>query len=309
MIDLVSSEHEQWDIVSSVGFTALMVAAGRAVETNRDGGLVDDPWAERFVDAAAMPQRLPTRPDQAWPDSTGGDDVSAFWSVMTTYQGVRSRYFDLALTAATEGGVDQVVLLAAGLDSRAVRLSWAAGTTVYEVDQATVLEFKDQVLAEHDAKPTCDRRVVGVDLRDDWVSALRAAGFDPARPSAWLAEGLLPFLPPQAEADLFAAVDRLAAPGSSIAVEHFAPVFEHAADSPVMSAFGAPFGMQIDRLANTEPRTPPARRLSDAGWTVRTTPSPDAAIDYGRVLPALESGIRMNSELLTATKPVGDQLS
>jgi methyltransferase (TIGR00027 family) len=303
----VSDRYEQWDIVSSVGFTALMVAAGRAVETNRDGGLVDDPWAERFVDAAGTPQRLPTRPEEGWP-RTGQDpavaaEVDAFWSVMTTYQGVRSRYFDAALTAATERGIDQVVLLAAGLDSRAVRLSWAAGTTVYEVDQPAVLEFKDEVLAEHGAQPRCDRRVVGVDLRDDWVSALRAAGFDPQRPSVWLAEGLLPFLPAAAEADLFAAVDELSAPGSTVAVEHFAPVFENSAAHPAIVAFGAPFGMDLRDLAQTEPRTGPAERLTGMGWSVEAIPSPDAAAGFGRPLPALGSGIRMNSVLLTATRP------
>jgi methyltransferase (TIGR00027 family) len=303
----VSVADGQWDIVTSIGFTALLVAAGRAVETHREDGLVDDPWAERFVDEADTAVRLPTRPDQHWPapdDPSLAEDTDRFWDMMSTYQGVRSRYFDTALTQAARNGADQVVLVAAGLDSRAYRLPWPGGVTVYEVDQPAVLSFKDEVLRKHDAQPQCERRTIGVDLREDWQSALLEAGFDPQRPSIWLLEGLLPFLPPQAEYDLLAAIDRLAAPGSTAAIEHFATVFEHftAQHPQLMSSVGVPFGVDMASLPSKETRPHPGEQLSHAGWTTASTSNHDATRDYGRELPALTSGMSVESSLITAQK-------
>ena len=302
----MSVVHEQWDIVSSVGWTALMVAAGRAVETNRADGLVRDPWAERFVDAAGLQPAVPTRVDQRWPapGSDQDDDVQRYWDQLAAYQGVRSRYFDTALTRAAEQGVDQVVLLAAGLDTRAFRVDWPAGTAVFEVDQVGVLDFKDRVLSEHGAQATCDRRRVDADLREDWQSALQRAGFDPNRRSAWLMEGLLPFLPAAAEADLVHAVDQLATPGSSAAVEHFAPAVEAiAAQHPgMLEQFAAAYELNLPGLLSPEPRTEPSRRLADLGWSVAPAPASATASGYGRPLPALSSGLQLESVLISATR-------
>ncbi len=74
------------------------------------------------------------------------------------------------------------MILASGLDARAYRLAWPAGTTVYEIDQPEVIEFKTRTLADFGAEPTADRRTVAMDLRNDWPSALIAAGFDPSQP-------------------------------------------------------------------------------------------------------------------------------
>ncbi|RZT86467.1 methyltransferase (TIGR00027 family) [Pseudonocardia sediminis] len=300
------AEHEQWDIVSSVGFTALLVAAGRAVETCRDDRLVDDPWAQRFVAAANPPSSVPVRPGETWtvhdPDPAIRSEVDGFWTMMATYQGVRSRFFDDALDRAVSAGTDQVVLLAAGLDARALRLPWGSGVTVYEIDQAGVLEFKDEVVEAHDGRPTCDRRVVGVDLRDDWVAALRAQGFDPSRPTAWLAEGLLPFLPADAQETLLRAIDELSAPGSTIAAEHFADVIAMMAHRPSLAALVAPFGVEFPSLISTEERPPAARRLSELGWDVDSVDSPGVARGYGRDLAGLPDGIEFSSDLVTAVK-------
>lgn len=303
----MSVAHEQWDIVNSVGWTALMVTAGRAVETNRADGLVRDPWAELFVTEAGTDPELPTRYDQRWPLPSGAsaaDDGQRYWDMLAAYQGVRSRYFDTALTAAAEQGVDQVVLLAAGLDTRAFRLDWPAGTTVYEIDQAGVLDFKDRVLSEHGAQPRCERHRVDADLREDWPSALSGAGFDPQRRSVWLVEGLLPFLPAQAEVDLFATVDRLATPGSSIAVEHFGPAVESisARHPGVLEQFGGSYSLDITALVSGEPRTGPVDRLGEAGWSVTPTLAADAASGYGRPLPPLSSGLQLDSTLIAASK-------
>ena len=303
----MSVAHEQWDIVSSVGWTALMVAAGRAVETNRADGLVDDPWAERFVAEAGTDPVLPTRQDQRWPlpaGSSEADDVQRYWDLLAAYQGVRSRYFDTALTAAAERGVDQVVLLAAGLDTRAFRIGWPAGTTAFEVDQPGVLDFKDRVLTEHGGEATCDRRRVDADLREDWPSALAAAGFDPRRRSAWLVEGLLPFLPASAEAELFGTVDRLTTAGSSVAVEDFGPaVTTITAEHPgVLEQFAGAYGLDITALFSPEPRTEPVRRLGGAGWSVTPTLAGEVASGYGRPLPALSSGLLLESTLISGSK-------
>jgi methyltransferase (TIGR00027 family) len=132
---------------------------------------------------------------------------------------VRTKFFDEFFLDATKAGIRQAVILASGLDARAYRLPWPGGTTVYEIDQPKVIEFKSRALAELGAAPTADRKAVAIDLRDDWPAALQRAGFDPAQPSAWSAEGLLGYLPPDAQDRLLDTITALSAPGSRIATE------------------------------------------------------------------------------------------
>ncbi|PRC41755.1 SAM-dependent methyltransferase, partial [Mycobacterium sp. ITM-2017-0098] len=146
-------------------------------------------------------------------------DVAALFEHMGNYQAVRTHFFDAFFSAAVDGGIRQIVILASGLDSRAFRLPWPAGTTVFEIDQPKVLEYKSVTLAAHGVQPTAERHEVAIDLRQDWPAALTAAGFDPARPTAWLAEGLLMYLPADAQDRLFAQITDLSAPGSRIAAE------------------------------------------------------------------------------------------
>ena len=271
------TENDEWDITSSVGVTALGVASGRAMETHRDDGLVEDPWAEAFVEAADMPVEMPTRPV---------DDET--WASASTYIGVRSRFFDDYFTRAVDAGLRQVVILASGLDTRAQRLTWPEGTRVFEIDQRAVLDFKDAVLAEQDA-PTAgggaERVLVRVDLRQDWPAALRDAGFDPAAPTAWLAEGLLPYLPAQAEAELFARVHELSAPGSRIAVEHFGESIAAVGDDEEFATMSARWGMDVRELFFDDARDrTPEQRLDDGGWTVTGSSAADLARSYGRPL-------------------------
>ena len=282
-----------------------MVAAGRAVESHRPAPLVEDPYAELFVQRANTPQPVPTRPDQPWPDPERVDGettpVDEFWSLMTTYQGVRSRFFDRALLDA---GVDQVVLLAAGLDARSYRVAWPAGTTVFEIDQDQVLAFKDEVLTAAGARPRCRRVPVPVDLRDDWVGALRAAGFDPERPSAFLAEGLLPFLPAEAEAELLHLVGTLAAPGSTVVVENFASVFAQLQTDPALPRFGRPFGVEMSGLVDvSQPRPHPAEALQRDGWVTETVRTADVAAQWGRPLPAMSTGTTLDPDYVVARRP------
>jgi methyltransferase (TIGR00027 family) len=277
----MADQLDQWDIVSSVGLTALGVAAARAIETHHHDGLVRDPYAEHFVRAAQPPVPMPTGPG---PDGDG--ELDAVWQHSAGYMGLRSKFFDDYFAAATAAGVDQVVLLAAGLDARAFRLAWAPVCDLYEVDQPKVLQFKQEVLDDLGAEPACRRHPVGTDLRDDWVTALTDAGFAPERPTAWLAEGLLPYLPGAAEEALFDTVHKLSAPGSRLAVEQTGP---HNAEAmrthPMFLSAAEKFGVDIGSLWNTDPRRDPVEWLRSAGWQVTTESATDAGRRYGRPLP------------------------
>jgi methyltransferase (TIGR00027 family) len=196
-----------------------MVALARAAETASADPLIRDQFAEPLV---TTPELEGVREQvAAWWAEDDDPDSTVDSQQMIDYQAVRTHFFDEYFTDAVAGGIRQVVILAAGLDSRAYRLDWPAGTVVYEIDLPKVLEYKSQTLAGHGATPIADRRAVPVDLRHDWPQALRDAGFDASRPTAWLAEGLLPFLPAAAQEALFASVDALSGPGSRVAVENF----------------------------------------------------------------------------------------
>jgi methyltransferase (TIGR00027 family) len=131
----------------------------------------------------------------------------------------RTRFFDDFFTEAGAAGIRQAVILASGLDARSYRLGWPDGTVVFEIDQPEVIAFKTSRMAELGAEPTAALRTIGTDLRRDWPAALAAAGFDDARPTAWIAEGLLGYLPPDAQDRLLDQISELSAPGSRVGVE------------------------------------------------------------------------------------------
>jgi methyltransferase (TIGR00027 family) len=217
-------EGDTWDLASSVGVTATMVAAARAVASRADRPLIDDPFAEPLVRAVGVDLLSRLASGEVSPGDLndvhdGADGSAGAMSRMADNMAVRTKFFDEFFLGATRAGVKQVVILASGLDSRAYRLDWPAGTVVYEVDQPQVIEFKSRTLAELGAAPTAYRRVVAIDLREDWPTALRNAGFDPTRPTAWSAEGLLGYLPPEAQDRLLDTITELSAPGSRLATE------------------------------------------------------------------------------------------
>lgn len=286
----------EWDIVTGVGLTALGVAAGRAVETSRGDGLVDDPFAAAFVRAAGEPMAMPTR--------LGGAEQEALpWAAMATYMGVRSRFFDTFFTAASRAGLRQVVLLAAGLDTRAYRLDWSPGTVVFEIDAPKVLEFKDSVLAGQDAHPRCTRRAVAADLREDWPAALRQSGFDTAAPTAWLAEGLLPFLPDEAKDRLFTEIHGGSAAGSRIAAEHLDGDVAALLDEPMFQDMARTFGFDMASLWPAEQHFDAAGWLTGHGWSVTAEASPHVAERYGRPFDDAVLQPMRSSTLLTAELP------
>ena len=210
------TEGDSWGPASSVGATATMVAASRAVASQEPDALLDDPLADPLVRAVGLEPFIRIVDGQV----DFEDDPLFNRKARAEQITVRTRFFDDFFTGATKDGVRQAVILASGLDTRAYRLPWPAGTVVYEIDQPQVIAFKTDTLAGLGAAPTAGRRAIAIDLRDDWPAALREGGFDVTQPTAWSAEGLLPYLPPEAQDRLFDNITALSAPGSRVATEH-----------------------------------------------------------------------------------------
>ncbi|WP_415822902.1 class I SAM-dependent methyltransferase, partial [Mycobacterium senriense] len=243
-------------------------AAGRAMATKDPRGLINDPFAEPLVRAVGV--------DFFTKMMDGDLDVDAIENAspvriqsMVNGMAVRTKYFDDYFIDSTGGGVRQVVILASGLDSRAFRLPWPAGTVVYEIDQPRVIEFKSNTLADVGAEPTASRRTIPIDLRADWPAALKAAGFDTTAPTAWLAEGLLIYLPPDAQDRLFDNITALSAPGSTIATEFVPGIVDFDAER-VRELTGSfrEHGVDIDMasLVYAGERNHVVDYLSSIGW-------------------------------------------
>lgn len=215
------THDDTWDIKTSVGATAVMVAAARAVETDRPDPLIRDPYARLLVTNAGAGAIWEAMLDPTLVAKAAAIDAetAAIVAYLRSYQAVRTNFFDTYFASAVAAGIRQVVILASGLDSRAYRLDWPAGTIVYEIDQPKVLSYKSTTLAENGVTPSAGRREVPADLRQDWPAALRDAGFDPTARTAWLAEGLLMYLPAEAQDRLFTQVGAVSVAGSRIAAE------------------------------------------------------------------------------------------
>ena len=278
-------ERDSWDITTSVGSTALFVAAARALEAQRPEPLVLDPYAEVFCRAAGG----------EWSDMMDGTASGShgsqllegdFGGYFVSFQAARTKYFDAYFADATAAGVRQVVVLAAGLDSRAYRLPWPDGTVIFELDQPKVLAFKRDVVAQVGDSPRADRREVAVDLRDDWPRALVDAGFDPSVPTAWIAEGLLIYLPAAAQDQLFAGIDGLSAPGSRVAVEEGRPMPQHVFEARQQEERDAGQDGTFFTLIYNEQIAPADEWFGGRGWTALPTPLARYLTSVGRPIPA-----------------------
>ena len=304
------TDDDSWDIATSVGATAVMVAAARAAETDKDNPLIRDPYAKVLV-AGAGTGIWEFMLDNEFVAKVADSDpeVAAIVEHMGSYQAVRTHFFDEFFTAAAGAGIRQIVILASGLDSRAYRLPWPAGTTVYELDQPKVLEYKAATLNQHGATPKAPRREVPIDLRFDWPKALREAGFDPSVPTAWLAEGLLMYLPADAQDRLFEQVTELSAAGSRISAE---TVGIHAADrrERVRERFGrlaAQFGiddtLDVGELTYEDPdRADVAVWLDEHGWQSTAVTSQDEMRRLGRAVELADTDGDSFATFVTAEK-------
>ena len=295
------TDSDTWDIATSVGTTAALVAAARAAETELAEPLIRDPYArilvegagtggvwEHMLDASVVDQLQDVEPEMA-----------RIFTHMRNYQAVRTHFFDAYFAAAVTAGIRQIVILASGLDSRAYRIEWPSDTVVFEIDQPKVLEYKTALLDENDVHATAVRREVAVDLRFDWPTALKAAGFDPGKPTAWLAEGLLMYLPADAQDRLFENITELSAPSSRIAAEtaamraddrreemrqRFARVAEH---------LGLDQTLDIAELVYNDPdRAEPAAWLNRAGWHAEAHPATEEMrrLDRWLDIPGADGG-------------------
>src|ERR1700761_117657 len=213
---MTRTDQDSWDLASSVGATATMVAAARAVASADPRAIINDPFAAPLVRAVGL-EFFTRLVDGDVALSEVGEDGGKDLQLETDSMAVRTRFFDDFFLGAADDGVRQSVILASGLDSRPYRLHWPDGSVVYEVDQPQVIEFKTTTMSQIGAAPTAERRTVSIDLRDDWPAALRDGGFDDTQPTAWSAEGLLMYLPPDAQDRLFDNMTALSAPGSQLA--------------------------------------------------------------------------------------------
>ncbi len=283
---MARTDNDTWDLATSVGATATGVAVGRALASRGDNPLINDPFAEPLVRAVGVDffTRLVT--GELDPGEVDGNRA---WGMarMRDMMAVRTRFFDEFFMAAADAGVRQAVILASGLDARAYRLAWPAGTTVFEIDQAQVIEFKTATMAKLGATPTADRRAVPVDLRHDWPAALRAAGLDPARPTAWSAEGLMPFLPPDAQDRLLDNITALSAAGSQLATENLADAGRAV---PMMAARMREvtdrwrehgFDVEMTDLWYPGDRTDVVDYLGTRGWRTATISVAELLADHG----------------------------
>lgn len=250
------------------------MAATRALASREPDPLIDDPYAAALVEAVGVPHFIKVANGEL------GDEADPLFGArqMREHIAVRTRFFDDFFTAAGQQGIRQAVILASGLDTRAYRLRWADGSLVFEIDQPAVIEFKTRVLADAGATPAADRRTVGIDLRDDWPKALREAGFDPSRPTAWIAEGLLIYLPPEAQDRLLDNITSLSAPGSTLATEHMDAKALTGDWAKELSDRGRRYGSDIDlsELFYSGPRTSAGDHLRRQGWQVTIRPNAEA---------------------------------
>jgi methyltransferase (TIGR00027 family) len=289
---LILVEHEEIrGMMSPIGLTSRWVAANRALETEAPNCLVEDHHARALAGEegfALLAASQKVRP----PALAGGPDP---------YLSIRTRFFDDALLrAVNERALRQVVVLAAGMDARAFRLTWPAGTTLFEVDRDEVVEQKETVLRRLGAQPTCRREVVRADLESDWIGPLLRAGLDEGQPIALLVEGLLMYLDAGAVAGLLASIQCLARPGSWLGTDlvgteflaspYLKPFLE------LLEQFGCPWRFGTDE---------PEQLLARYGWAATVVVPGEPEANYGRwpypVAPRTAPGVP-RSYLVTAER-------
>ncbi len=200
-------------VIDGLGLTSRWVAALRERESLRPDRLFDDPFAAALAGDAGRAMMAAVEADLPAMAGTRG-------------LAVRTRYLDDMLADAVADGVRQVVILAAGMDARAYRLPWPPGTVIFEVERGDVMALKERVMTDLAAQPKAERRAVCIDLREDFAAALRAQGFQPDQPAAFLVEGLLIYLPDRgAVLRILREVAGLGAPGGWIGLDVVAERF------------------------------------------------------------------------------------
>lgn len=266
------------DPFAGAGVTALGLAAARAVESTRPDRLIEDALAGTLFAAAG--RALPMRVRWPAPEETVSD-TEALHLHGSRYIGLRTRVYDDVLLLGAERGIRQAVLLGSGLDTRAYRLRLGGEVRIFELDRPSLLAWKRRVLAEAGAFPSCRLVDVGVDLHEDPTGSLERAGFDPGAPSVIVAEGLLAYLTPAAQARLLERVTRLAAPGSRLSLDHL--LGDPQAEGAV-AGLSRRAGIAMDSLITSSRGFDPVAALSAEGWRVRQERVERTAARLGRDL-------------------------
>jgi methyltransferase (TIGR00027 family) len=290
---MARTDNDTWDLASSVGVTATMVAAARAAASRKSDALINDPFAEPLVAAVGVePLAKLASGEIDFADLEGDDEAAGAARRFADAMAVRTKFFDDFFADAGAAGIRQAVILASGLDARAYRLRWPDGTVVFEIDQPQVIEFKTAKMAELDALPTAELRSVAVDLRDEWPAALRGAGFDPAKPTAWIAEGLLGYLPPDAQDRLLDNITASSAAGSRFACETAANPNQLDHDEvrermQTASDRWQQHGFDINfvELIYIGERNPVPEYLADHGWKTHGSTARELFAEYGLEAP------------------------
>ncbi|WP_029106902.1 class I SAM-dependent methyltransferase [Mycobacterium sp. URHD0025] len=296
---MARTEGDTWDLATSVGATATGVAASRALATKQSEPLINDPYADALVRAVGLEHSIRIADGEVCIEG----DLMLDRQRMCEQIAVRTRFFDDFFTTASDAGIRQAVILASGLDTRSYRLPWPAGSVVFEVDQPAVLEFKTGTLTDLGAQPAAELHTVPVDLRDDWPKALRDNGFDPQSPTAWIAEGLLIYLPPEAQDRLFDNITALSAPGSRLATEHMDTAAMSKDWSARVSEWSKKVGTDVDLLDlfYSGDRASARDYLSAQGWDVTVQSTRAAYESHGFAYPDELEEIAGDSGYLSAT--------
>jgi methyltransferase (TIGR00027 family) len=266
--------------VSPLSKSALGAALIRAAESERPDSLISDPFAPLFLDAA---------PDVFADEGISTSDpdlLELVYDVFAFHAVMRGRFFDDELRALAENGCRQFVVLAAGLDSRALRCAWPTGTKVFELDLPDLFDFKEPIIAKQVAHSEAQRRIVTVDLRDDWIVALLAASFDPSLTTAWLAEGLLVYLTEAEVARLLSMITTVSADGSALLFDD-GPIV----DDDLRSTLSWTSSMEdLAHLWNDRRKVTAPERLTRQGWDVEEISTSQLAPQYGRSRPRHAEG-------------------
>lgn len=249
-----------------IGATAVVVAKFRAIETTRSDRLFADPLAEVLVTEAGMPEM----------EGITRDVIEVVPMLRRVYEAtiVRTRYLDDHLLSAVEDGCRQVVLLAAGLDTRAYRIPVAEDVTFYELDLPKVLEFKNGALERHRAQTLTDRVAVAADLTESWAAPLQAAGFDPASATLWMAEGIMMYFTQEQNDALLETISAMSAPGSRFLFVANGPGWLADDSSKDLKATADQAGVGFKSHVDD-----PETWLHPAGWAVRNA---DTLENFGK---------------------------
>jgi methyltransferase (TIGR00027 family) len=310
---MARTDDDKWDLASSVGATATMVATARAMAACADHPLITDPYAEPLVRAVGVDVLARLANGDLTPEQLG-DAAGGELRRLAQGMAVRTLFFDDFFLAAGRSGIAQVVILASGLDSRAYRLPWPGGTTVYEIDLPDVIEFKTRTLAAVGAVPTAEHHTVAVDLRSDWSTALKNAGFDPNQPTAWSAEGLLGYLPPAAQDQLLDTITAMSASGSRLSTDSV-PVPDGVDEERMrrrmqqMTQQWRDLGVDLDfnELVYFGDRTPATTYLARHGWQVSASTYNELFAAHGLpILDEKEAAGFADTQYICATLPSAD---